>query len=259
MGSIIAAIRKTRKRLIVQIAALGLLNLQFLSLRSICVPAFNCHSCPLAVFACPVGVLVNFASLRIIPIVAIGILGFAGVMVGRLWCGWVCPFGLMQDGLRRFRVKKNRVAPRLGYAKYAVLVSLVFAVPFLWPDSALTFCRVCPAGTLESAIPWAIMGASSIFRASFMVRVAILLGVLALMVAVSRSFCRWMCPLGAILSLFNRFSLFRMRMTKSDCNQCGRCVTKCPVGIDPVTEMNSPECVRCLECASTGHLKFGVK
>jgi len=259
MGSIITAIKKVRAQVWSQGASALFLNAYFFRLRSICIPALNCHSCPAAVFACPIGVLVNFAGLRIFPFVAIGILGLVGIVAGRLVCGWLCPFGLLQDGLHKIPSKKLTPPPRLGYVKYLVLIALVGMVPFFFPKSPLTFCRVCPAATLESSIPWRIMGVSSGVLSAFVIRVAILVGVLLLVVAVSRGFCRLLCPLGAIFALFNRVSLFRIRLTKEDCNDCGLCARDCPVEIHPVTQMNSAECIRCLKCTSRRHLKLGMK
>ncbi len=259
MGSIIKATRKVRAQVVSQVASLAFLNAYFLRLRSICIPALNCHSCPAAVFACPIGVLVNFASLLVFPFVAVGILGLAGTIGGRLVCGWLCPFGLLQDGLYKIPSKKLTISPRLAYTPYLVFVGLVVMVPFFFPKSLLVFCRVCPAGTLESSIPWRIIGLSTPFTIGFPLRLAILLGVLILMIVVSRGFCRLLCPLGAIFGLFNRFSLFRIRLTKHKCNNCGLCARMCPVAIDPVKQMNSPPCIRCLKCTSTHHLKLGVK
>ncbi len=259
MGSIIRAIKKVRAQVLSQSASLVLLNAYFLRLRSICIPALNCHSCPAAVFACPVGVLVNFASLRIVPFVAIGVLGLVGIVGGRLVCGWLCPFGFIQDGLHKIPTKKLSLPPRLGYTKYLVLIATVGAVPFLFPDSLLVFCRLCPAGTLESSIPWRILGVSTTFTIGFPLRISILVAVLVLMIVVSRGFCRLLCPLGAIFAVFNRISLFRIRLTRRKCADCGLCAEMCPVEIHPVEQMNSSECIRCLKCTSTRHLKLGVR
>jgi ferredoxin-type protein NapH len=259
MGSIIAAIKKVRAQVVSQSASVLFLNAYFLRLRSICVPALNCHSCPAAVFACPIGVIVNFASLRIFPLIAIGILGLAGTIGGRIFCGWLCPFGFLQDGLYKIPSKKFSLPARVAHTKYLVLVAMVFAIPFLFPNSLLVFCRTCPAATLESSIPWRIIGVSSPFTSAFYLRIAVLVAVIALAIAVSRGFCRLLCPLGAIFSVFNRFSLFRIRLTKHDCDDCGRCLKNCPVEIHPVHQMNSPECIRCLKCTSTHHLKLGIR
>ena len=94
---------------------------------------------------------------------------------------------------------------------------------------------------------------------AFVIRIAILVGALLPVVAVSRGFCRLLCPLGAIFGLFNRVSLFRIRLTKQDCNDRGLCARDCPFEIQPVTQMNSPECIRCPKCMLRGHPKLGMK
>lgn len=250
--------RIVRTRYLVQFLAVLGLNAHFFALRSVCMPALNCHSCPAATFACPIGVLVNFSVLKIVPLVALGILGAAAVLLGRLWCGFICPFGLLQDLLHKIPGRKLRLPRPLGYTKWVLLLVLVFALPYFWPRLGVSYCTLCPAGTLESAIPWAITGVSSPWRTMFLVRVAVLLAVLVLAVLISRSFCRMLCPLGALLSLGNRLSFLRIRQTNDACNACGQCAQHCPVDLDPVTEMNSGECVRCLNCTARC-LKLGTR
>jgi polyferredoxin len=63
----------------------------------VCAPVFHCYACPLATFACPIGVLANFSALHLIPFMTIGLLVVFGALVGSLFCGWACPFGLLQD------------------------------------------------------------------------------------------------------------------------------------------------------------------
>jgi polyferredoxin len=259
MGSIIKRAKRIgRERLAAQIATLAFLNIPLIRLHTICAPVFYCHSCPLSSMACPIGVLVNFSTLRLVPFVTIGILGLVGMMGGRFVCGWLCPFGFLQDWLHKIPTKKFNLPYWFTYTKYALLVGLVFAVPFFLPNKPYTFCNFCPAGTLESTIPWAFMGVSS-GLSKFLMRTAILVGVLVFMTLVSRGFCRGLCPLGAIFSFFNKFSLFRLQQTKEDCKDCGVCCEKCPMGIHPVKQMNTHECTRCLDCTTTGHLKIGAK
>lgn len=211
-------------------------------------------------FACPVGVLVNFSTLRIIPFVAIGTLGLIGSFFGRLVCGWICPFGLLQDGLGKITKKKFRVPQPLRYTKYLVLVGLVFFVPFFFPGEPYTFCNFCPTGTLESAIARRVFWhETAAMDHMFYIRVSILAAFFLFTMLVTRGFCRLFCPLGAIFSLFNRISLFRMRLTMDKCTHCGACAKKCPVDIDPVEDINSAECIRCLDCTPIGHLKLGSK
>ena len=261
MGSIIRRARTlTRERRLIQSATLIFLNLPFVHLLMISCPVFYCHGCPLASMACPLGVLVNFSTLRVFPFVTLGILGLVGTIGGRLVCGWLCPFGFIQDLLHKIPSKKISINPKFYYTKYILLVGLVFAVPYFFPGKPYTFCQFCPSGTMESAIPWQFMGEA--FESgvpAFILRITILLGVLALGVVASRSWCRVFCPLGAIFAFFNRFSIFRFRLEYDKCKNCGLCASKCPVDIDPVKQMNTAECIRCMDCTCTKHIKLGTK
>lgn len=260
-GIVRAMIKKAKVRTIrlaTQVSALVLLNIPFWKLQSFCAPVFHCHSCPWAVMACPLGVLVNFGTLRVWPLITIGILGIVGTVGGRFVCGWLCPFGLLQDFLFKINSRKIHLSSRLYSVKYVVLAVLVLAVPFFLPGKPYTFCDFCPAGTLESTIPWAFMGVTSGNWARFAFKVAILLGVLGFAVVACRSWCRVFCPLGAIFSLFNRFSIFRFNLA-GECTHCGVCPKACPVEIDPVDQMNTEECIRCMECINAKHIKFGSK
>jgi ferredoxin-type protein NapH len=246
-------------RRITQFLALIVLNLPFLGLQSVCAPVFYCHSCPLASMACPLGVLVNFSTLKIFPFVTLGILGLVGVIGGRIVCGWLCPFGLLQDLLHKIPGKKFDISHKLTYVKYAVLVGLVFAVPFFWPGAPYTFCHFCPSAGIESTIPWMFMGYGEI-NTRFFLRMGIVLATLAFAVFVTRGFCRMFCPLGAFFGLFNRFSLFRFNLAHEKCNTCGACRKRCPIDMDPVEEMNTSDCIRCLDCTTIGdHIKIGHK
>ncbi len=253
-------------RIVTQFATLGVLILPWISLRGICAPVFFCHSCPWATMVCPLGVLVNFSTLKLVPFITIGILGIVGTLAGRFVCGWMCPFGALQDWLHKIPSPKINLPRQANYIKYAVLVGLVFAVPYFLPGKPYTFCDFCPSATLESTIPWAFKagwvptpGMFGGFTERFFMRIGILVAVLGLAVVASRGFCRTLCPLGAIFALFNRFSIFRFRLTYSKCNDCGACNKICPTEIDPVADMNGADCIRCLDCTTTKHIKMGVK
>jgi len=248
----------SRARLVTQAAALALLSIPFLRLQSVCAPVLYCHSCPLSAMACPIGVAVNFSTFQVFPFITIGILGLVGTIGGRFVCGWLCPFGLIQDLLHRIRARRIALPRGLIYAKYAVLVGLVLMAPLLLPGKPYTFCDFCPAGTLESAIPWAVMGVNTGDWLGLSLRIAILSGVLLLAVAASRGWCRVLCPLGAMFSAFNKFSLLRLKATGHKCTNCGACREICSVGIDPIAETNSGECIRCLDCTSTGHVGISI-
>ena len=80
-------------------------------LKWLCNPVLSCHSCALAWFACPIGVFVHYSGYHLFPFVALGSVLLVGVLIGRLLCGWVCPFGLVQDWLHKIRTPKLDLPP----------------------------------------------------------------------------------------------------------------------------------------------------
>lgn len=226
--------------------------------KNICAPGLNCYSCPGAVGACPLGSLQNAlgSSQHRAPFYVIGILLLYGLLLGRFICGFLCPFGLIQELLYKIKtpkLKKNRVTRILSYLKYIILVLLVVVVPVLYAlkDKAVpAFCKyICPAGTLEGAIGLLSNEANAselarlgpLFTWKFFLLVSIIVG----SVFIFRLFCRFLCPLGAIYGLFNHFSVFGIKLEKQKCTDCGLCVSKCKVDIRHV---NDHECINCGEC-----------
>jgi ferredoxin-type protein NapH len=211
-------------------------------------PGLNCHSCPAAVFACPIGGLQHFLAARQVPLYLVGALGLIGLTTGRLSCGWLCPFGLVQDLVHRLPVPKWPPRRQWPWLRFAVLVVLVLALPFLTGEQ--WFSKLCPAGTLQAGIPWVVMSEAVRSQAGgwFAFKVATLCGLLGWMAITRRPFCRFFCPLGAIYALFNPISLFRVRLDAGACGRCESCRQACPVEIDPPSEVNSMRCIHCLEC-----------
>jgi len=137
--------------------------------------ALNCHSCPSAVFACPVGTLQNFAVNHVVPLYTLGILGLIGLLIGRLSCGWFCPFGWLQDLAYKIQVPKWKISNRFGWMRYAVLIILVGIIPYLTLET--WFSRLCPVGTLEAGIPLVLGDASirQLIGGMFALKVTILI------------------------------------------------------------------------------------
>ncbi len=230
-------------------------------LKGVCVPGLNCYACPLAVFSCPIGSLQHsfalmsprvkgslsraFASLFYV----LASVGLVGAVVGRMPCGWICPFGFLQELLHRIPTPKLRLPSWMRWGRYGFLVALVALVPFL--TAASWFSRLCPAGALEGAVPLKLVPPAVPLPPSgwfFWLKIAILAFFLLWFVFSSRPFCRAVCPLGAMLGVCNRLSLYRMAVDDSACTSCGRCREVCPVDIDIRDDPNSPDCVRCLQC-----------
>lgn len=227
----------------------------------ICFPGLNCYSCPGAIGSCPIGSLqAVLLDLRFrFSFYLIGFLTLLGTILGRWVCGWVCPFGFIQELLYRIPSQKKRLKPNFAtrYLKYAVLAIFVILLPLFWVDQfgmgQPTFCKfICPAGTLEGGIPLLLANESLRSAAGFLFQWKLLILVVTIVasIVIFRPFCRLLCPLGAILSIFNPISLHHYRVTSS-CTNCSVCKQSCKLELDPVKTPNSPECIRCGECISS--------
>ncbi len=225
-----------------------------------CVPGLNCYSCPGAVGACPLGALQNAlaSSGQKAPYYVIGILMLYGLTLGRTICGFLCPFGLFQEILYKIpslKIRKSRITRVLSMFKYALLVFLVVLLPLYSAFKTVplpAFCKyVCPAGTLEGAVGLLIHPVNqdkfSMLGNLFSLKFVLLVAILALCVFAYRAFCRFLCPLGAIYALFNRFCIIGVRVENQKCVDCGKCVSECKMDVRNVGDF---ECIHCGECMS---------
>lgn len=230
-------------------------------LKNLCVPGLNCYSCPGAVGSCPIGSLqavIGNWNFKFAFYVA-GFLVFVGALIGRFVCGWLCPFGLVQDLLHKIpfpkKIKTFRGDKLLRKLKYVILAVFVILMPLYLVDimdqGSPYFCKlICPAGTLEGGIPLVLLN-KSMRRAigwlyvwkNVLLAVTVLLSIL-----IYRPFCKYICPLGAIYSVFNPISVFKYRVDKNKCTQCGACAKVCKMQVNPSKTPNHPECIRCGQC-----------
>ena len=171
-------------------------------------------------------------------------------------CAWLCPFGYFQELVYKFKtkkVKKSRLTRILSYLKYVFLVVFVFIIPICYAIKDVpfpAFCKfICPAGTLEGAMGllsnkinnsyFSMLG--PLFTWKFLLMVAIITSA----IFIYRIFCRFICPLGALYGLFNRFSIFGVKLDKDKCTNCSLCVNKCKLDVYKVGDQ---ECISCGEC-----------
>jgi polyferredoxin len=222
-----------------------------LRLHTMCSPVFHCYACPLSTFACPIGIIAQFSALHVFPFVAIGLLIAVGALFGSLICGWVCPFGFLQDLVAKIPTPRFDPPKWTSYLRYVMLIATVLAIPYFFGEEHPLFvCRICPAGALEAAVP--NMVGQAIAREEIIWPNAVKLTILSLfLIAIffmRRPWCRLLCPLGAIFSLFNRVSAFLLRFNADECTYCERCHKLCEYGIEPEKAPNALRCVRCLEC-----------
>ena len=227
--------------------------------KAVCVPGLNCYSCPAASGACPIGsfqAVVGSSKFRFSYYIT-GFLILLGVLLGRVICGFLCPFGWFQELLHKIPTKKlstKKLKP-LTYLKYVVLLVMVVLLPVLVTNQLGMgdpfFCKyLCPQGVLEGAIPLSLTNAG--IRAAlgklFTWKACILLAVIVGSVVFYRPFCKWLCPLGAFYALLNKVSLFQMQVDKSKCVSCGKCAKACKMDVDVTKTPNHTECIRCGMC-----------
>ena len=231
--------------------------------KTICLPGLNCYSCPGALGACPIGAFQAVLADRNhwFAFYVAGFLMLVGACLGRLVCGWLCPFGLLQDLLYRIPLgKKRKTLPWdrwLRFLKYGVLIAFVIVLPLsvldLVGQGQPWFCKwICPSGTLLGGIPLLALNEElrSVIGWLFTWKLFLLVVIITGSILMFRPFCRYICPLGAIYGLMNPVSLVRMRVSKSRCVGCGACQKACGLDIPVYKEPNSTDCIRCGKCVT---------
>ena len=239
------------------------------SLKNICTPGLNCYSCPGASGACPLGALQNSlsASGKTAPFYVFGILMLYGLMFGRWICGFLCPFGLIQELLHKIptpKLRKSKITRILSYFKYVILVFFVFILPIAYAFRNFPlpgFCKyICPAGTLEGAMGLLSNRVNaSYFRMLgplFTWKFLLMVSILVACVFVFRLFCRFICPLGALYALFNKIALVGVRVDRLTCTDCGLCIGKCQMDIKRVGDMECIQCGDCIDACPAGAITW---
>lgn len=231
--------------------------------KSLCVPGLNCYSCPGALASCPIGSLQAALSSHDyrIAIYVIGCLVIFGTILGRFVCGFLCPFGLIQDLLFKIPfVKKITHLPGekfLRFFRFAILSVFVIILPLFVLNfmgiGEPWFCKwICPAGTFEAGIPLLLLNSAMREAIGFIFKwkLLILIVTIVLSIIIFRPFCRYFCPLGAIYGAFNKVSFYRFSIDKEKCSKCGSCQRTCRLDIPVYKNPNSIDCIRCGDCKS---------
>lgn len=262
---------KSKSRLIVQLVFTALSNgyvrgfaegkIFTGKIKSVCLPGLNCYSCPGALGSCPIGSLQATLGSRNhkSAFYVLGFLMIVGAFFGRFVCGFLCPFGLVQDLLYKIpffkKLKKLPGDKFLKWLKFVLLALFVIVLPLFAVDAfgqgSPWFCKyICPSGTLGAGVPLTILneGLRSIVGWLYTWKVVILVVIIFLSILVYRPFCRYLCPLGAIYGLFNKVSLYRYRIDETKCTSCGACQKACNMDIKTFKNPNSIECIRCGDC-----------
>ena len=230
-------------------------------IKNLCVPGMNCYSCPGAIGSCPIGsiqAVIGSWNFKL-PFYIAGFLFLIGGLVGRFVCGWLCPFGLFQDLLYKIpfvkKIKGFKGDKPLRKLKYLILVVFVLLMPLFIVDiigqGAPYFCKyICPVGTLEGG--WVLVLLNKSLRQTIGILYAwkslLLIINILFAIIIYRPFCKYICPLGAIYSVFNGLSVFKYQVDKNLCTNCGICYKECNMNVNPVENPNNLECIRCGKC-----------
>ena len=255
------------KRKLIQIMAFGFSNLHITNFASgriytgkwkrFCNPGMNCYSCPAASFACPIGAMqaVSGSMNYKFSFYVVGFLLAIGVLFGRFICGFLCPFGFVQELLHKIPTPKIKLPKPFLYIKYVVLVVFVILLPIVFTNymgiGKPAFCQfICPVGTLEGGIPLLSMHGElrETIGSLFSLKVTILIITLIGCISCYRFFCKTLCPLAVIYGLLNKKSFYHLEVNLEECVKCGKCATTCKMNVNPVKNPNSVECIRCGEC-----------
>lgn len=236
-------------------------------LKTACVPGLNCYSCPGALGACPVGSWQSAMSgvYPKFPFYVLGLLLLFALAFGRMICGWLCPFGLVQDLLHRVPVPKlgkrswMRPLTRFRWAMLILAGAGAYLAFLVTGTGKPLFCAyICPAGMLEGALPLMALRPELFQAAGWLTawKGAILAVFLIAMTAVYRPFCRFVCPLGLWYGFWNRLALFGVAVDESACVHCGRCASICPMDAEIAGDAHCISCGRCVTACPTAAISF---
>ncbi|KAI3349635.1 4Fe-4S binding protein [Clostridium botulinum] len=232
------------------------------NIKGICVPGLNCYSCPGAVGSCPIGSLqaIIGSSKFKFSYYIVGSMMLFGILLGRLVCGFLCPFGWFQELLYKIPSKKfsTKNLTVFTYMKYVILALFVIIFPITIVNEVGMgdpwFCKwLCPAGILEGAIPLSIVnrGIRKALGLLFTWKSCLLFGIITFSVFFYRPFCKWICPLGAIYGLFNKLSFYKFNIDEKKCTSCKACSKVCKMDVEVYKTPNNIECIRCGDCIKT--------
>jgi polyferredoxin len=210
-----------------------------------------------------------YAATQQLPLFLFGFFIIVGLIVGRAACGWLCPFGLLQDIMYKLKTRKFGIPQHLNYGKYVILIVLVIILPLI--THIHWFSRLCPLGALTAGIPWVAWNPiDPDFNAPvvdletiglmYYLKITILIFFLVWFVMAQRPFCRVICPMGAIWAIFNRVSLLKFKVEQS-CLNCEQCEVNCPMELPTPEKVDSENCIKCFDCNSCKHIsaKFNLR
>lgn len=170
------------------------------------------------------------------------------LLFGRIYCSLICPLGIFQEIITLISARDNEKQPNLPIKYF--LAAITFGA--LIGGSALLIRYLEPYTFFGSALTLSIVGLVAV----------VVIGLIAFFK--NRFFCTDICPVGAVLGLLSKISLFKLYIDKNECLSCGMCERSCPSGcIDSCEEeIENETCVKCFKCMGKcpkNAIKFGIK
>jgi len=236
-----------KKRVASQLSFLLISNFSFIfGATGLIYSYFYCWESPLAIAACPIGVLEHaFADRTFYLLIYLaGTIFTVSMIFGRAACGWVCPIGFLQDLIKGRKIKKKD--NKFRYAKYFILIAIPFACFF---TGKLAYTDICPIGGLTGTLPYLLINPTGYtFTVFFYPKMIFVAGFFILIILIARGWCRYLCPVGAMMACFNRISFLQIGYSEEKCIKCFKCSKVCPMQIEMPYENKSNECIRCGKC-----------
>ncbi|MBW9221768.1 4Fe-4S binding protein [Methanothermococcus sp. SCGC AD-155-C09] len=205
---------------------------------------------------CILGIIERFILIKGFYLTSTLMVLLLAIILGRVFCGWMCPFGFILDITYKLRMKvsklkfpptvSEKIHSKLIYLKYIILILFLYVTYSL---STYAFCKVCPIGTLTN------------FHGT-VISIILLIFFIVMGFLYPMFFCRYFCPIGALLGIFSISPLFKVKLNNEKCLNCKLCNKKCPVQIELTKNIPQHECIRCFECKSACNkeaVKFGIK
>ncbi|KAJ5073732.1 ferredoxin-type protein naph [Anaeramoeba ignava] len=206
----------------------------------------------------------------LLPILALGVILTTSLTVGKLFCGWACPLGFVQDLMAYIPIKKRSfgkdMEKNFKELKYAVVVIFLF-LAFLFglssqdyekeyknPFSDCPFNVISPSSTLFAYIPWALFWKPTVFFTSILawIKIALLLATLISSTIYPRFFCRYVCPLGTILGIPSDYKFLKIKIKSKRTEDINSMLNRvCPMKVSierNSSYINSSSCIHCGNC-----------
>jgi len=182
-------------------------------------------------------------------VILMSIIAILTIILGPVFCGWICPFGTFQEwlskiGKKLFGKRYNHFMPKkldtvMRYFRYVLLILVVYNTA---TTAKLMFQNIDPYYALFN-----------FWTGEVAITAYLILGIIILSsLFIERPWCKYACPYGALLGISNLFRPFKIRRNESTCIECKACDSACPMNIEVSSNniISNHQCISCMKCTS---------